>query len=346
MTPLEFMAAHGGLKGDPALIGFSLRNRLYSHRRFAETVSRLAELHQYSLTKEVSSGLLLTGPSGVGKSTVIEYYQNGFPRQTGSGGTRIPVLTVATPTAPTVKSLAQAILVALGDSGAHRGSAEEKTQRIYYFLQRCAVEMVFLDEFHHCFYANTGAHFRHVSDWLKGLMNVTKVALVLVGMPEGAAVIRSNSQLVRRINAHINLSPFELEDKADFDEFRGLLRTFESALPLPVAVPLHEGNLARRFHLGSDGRLDYIRKILEGAVSVATRAGIPELDLPVYASAFRLQVWAEVPDRLNPFHPDSHQRPLSRPGEPFESGSYSGLIGSPVARRLGLVTGCKGGAHA
>lgn len=346
MTPLELMTRFTASGPSPELTGFSLRQKLFAHSRFSDTTSRIAEQHHYSQLNKVSVGLIIAGPSGVGKTTILDHYQEQFPRFSNNSVTCIPALVVGTPAAPTVKSLAQAILVALGDPVAHRGSAEEKTQRIYLFLERCGVEIIFLDEFHHFFYTESTRHFRQVSDWLKGLMNTTRVALVLVGLPEGEEVVKANPQLWRRFSSRALLSPFSLDDEKDFAEFRGMLRHFEAALPLPVEVPLHEANLARRFHLGSDGRLDFVRKILEGAVSAANRAGLRSLDLPAYASGFRSQIWDDVPERLNPFHSSSVLRPLNRSGEPFESAGYASMIGSPVARRLGLVNHNKGEVRA
>lgn len=324
-------------EAQPVYDGFSLRKHLFPHRRFATAMSRIAEQHHYSRTNRVSTGLMALGPSGVGKSTLVEHYLDRFPRYSEGGTTRIPVLSVGTPAGPTVKNLAQAILVALGDPAAHRGSAEEKTQRIHLFLGRCQVELLVLDDFQHFFYAQSLKDFRHISDWLKGLMDATRVALVLVGLPECENVVRANPQLWRRFSSRVSYSSFDMNDGDDFGEFRAVLRGFQEHLPLPVATPLHEANLARRFWLGSDGRLDFVRKVLEGAVSIAGANGFDCLDLPLYARAFRETVWADVGELLNPFSMTGVGRPLTRTGEPFEAGGNSTLIGSPVAKRLGLL---------
>lgn len=345
-TPLDVLKQFRTAGEAHAFEGFSLRKHLFPHHRFATAMSRIAEHHHYSRANGVSTGLMVVGPSGVGKSTLMEHYQDRFPRHSEAGRTRIPVLTVATPAGPTVKNLAQAILVALGDPAAHRGSAEEKTQRIHLFLGGCQVELLVLDDFQHFFYAQTLKDFRHISDWLKGLMDATRVALVLAGLPECENVVRANPQLWRRFSSRVSYSAFELEEPEDFGEFRAVLRGFQERLPLPVAIPLHEANLARRFWFGSDGRLDFVRKVLEGAVSIAGAQGFDCLDLPLYARAFRETVWADVTERLNPFSANGIQRALIRAREPFEAGGNSTLIGSPVAKRLGLAHEMRRMAHA
>ena len=114
------------------------------------------------------------------------------------------------------------------------------------------------------------------------------------------------------------------------------MKALEPKLPLPCATPLHEANLARRIHTASFGLFDYMVKVLEGAASSAVIAGLEEIDLTVLSAGFRRRVWAEVPDRLNPFHPESPLRPMNRPGEVFHLHTRQDLIGSPVARKLGM----------
>lgn len=324
------------------VVSFSLQKVNFPHQRFRDAVCRIAEAHHYSLENAASNGLLITGVSGVGKSTIIKHYESKSPRLQGAGGTHIPVLKVDTPSSPSVKSLAQAILVAMGDPMAHRGSSAEKTEKIFNYFRHCKVEVFLLDEFHHFFYAHSVGKFREITDWLKILMDRVGCALVLTGLPEAVSVVRSNSQLWRRFSAQIDIRPFHVEDEADLLEFRGLLQSFEMALPMPVEIPLYEANMARRFHVASGGRLDYVRKVLEGGVTVAARAGLPSMDLSALAGGFRERVWQDVPDRLNPFHPQSILRALDRVGEPFEPDSHAQMIGSPVARRLGLVNRMRG----
>lgn len=316
--------------------GFGLRHIILPHTRFRITLIRIAELHYYTVQNKVGGGLLIIGPSGIGKSSALKLYHQLSPKIQESQFTRIPVLLVITPASPTVKNMAEAILTAMNDPMATRGSAEEKTLRIYQLFERCKVELLLIDEFQHFFYAHTIVEFRRITDWLKNFISVTDTAVVLCGLPEAEMVVQSNEQLARRFSSKYTLTPFNLDPKEDFNEFRGILRSLQEALPLPVEIPLHEANMARRFLVASNGLLDYVRKILEGAVSIAGAAGHQSLDLPVFAAGFKKEVWIDVGDRLNPFHPESPLRALNRPGEPFYASHKRHTIGSPLARRLNL----------
>jgi type II secretory pathway predicted ATPase ExeA len=338
MKPIDVISTYRGAEqsGTDAL-GFSLAGITFQHARFKSIVLQIAERHHHSSTHGVSDGLLITGFSGVGKSKILRHYQSLFPRRVERGVTIIPALFAETQSSPTVKSLAQTILGAIGDPTAHRGTAAEKTERIYNYFARCGIEILLLDEFHHFYYTATVQQYRDITDWLKGIMNNLRCTLVLCGLPEAKNVVRSNSQLWRRFSSQIELSPFAMDDAEDWLEFRGLLQAFGAQIPVPFDVPLHESNMARRVYIASGGRLDYVKKLLEGAISVAVRTDLPSIDLAVLAAGFREQIWSDVPTRLNPFHPESPLRPLNRSGEPFEPDSHAQMIGSPIARRLGGV---------
>jgi DNA transposition AAA+ family ATPase len=250
--------------------------------------------------------------------------------------TRIPALLVSAPSSPTSRSLASAILEALGHKKAHRGTASELTGHIQDLFSKCEVEIVLLDEFQHLFYAPTLNAFRDVTDWLKNLLESTRVGMVACGLPAAEAVVNSNEQLARRFSARFAITPFAIDEGEDFQEFRGLLKTLAKHLPLQTDTPLHEANMARRIHMASYGLMDYVIKVLEGAVSAASRVDLDQIDLPILAAGFRNRVWREVPERLNPFHPESVLRPMDRPGEVFQLHTRHDFIGSPVARKLGM----------
>jgi hypothetical protein len=345
MDPLSMMiqfAPTGSFTSDKVL-GYKLRLEPICHQRFRKALFQIAELHHRRRTHGVGGGVLLIGPSGAGKSTILDAYKAEYPRSFEAQRTNIPVLVVRVPSSPTVRSLAGAILEEMGDRRSHRGTAPERTSRLVEFIKRCGVEMLLLDEFQQLFYTPTVTAFRDVTDWLKNLLESTGLGIVGCGLPAAELVIRSNEQLSRRFSQCTRMDPFSLEDEADFIEYRGLLKAIASHLPMECEIPLHEANLARRIHTASFGLLDYTIKLLEGAVSAANLAGLTTLSLDVLAASFRERIWKDVPDILNPFHPESLVRPLTQPGEAFYQHTRKDPVGSPVAVKLGLKVS-KGGA--
>jgi len=298
------------------LLHFSIRDRIIEYPVYQSAVSRLERLHRRALASGQPGGLLVTGLSGAGKTTVRDEYERRFPKVDEGTVTCIPVLCVDTPAAPTVKNLAEAILIALGDPMSHRGSAERKTQRICAYLRLCKVEMLLIDEFQHFVEHGHRNEVRQVTDWLKSLINHAAIPVVLFGLPECKQVLQLNSQLARRFSAQYYLRPFQFESEEEIQEFRGVLHAVEQLLPLP-SVPLSTPNMAQRFFYATNGLIDYICKITDGAVQAAHYRGSSHLDTAIYAEAFEEEVWREVSPALNPFLAGSGLRPLTRPGEPF-----------------------------
>ena len=106
-----------------------------------------------------------------------------------------------------MKDLAEAILRALGDPAAAKGTTAEKTQRIIGFFRECGVQLLLIDEFQHFFDGTRVAESRRVSDWLKLLINKVGLPVVLAGLPRAIQVVNINPQLRRRFAAPYYMEP-------------------------------------------------------------------------------------------------------------------------------------------
>lgn len=299
------------------LLAFSCRNRAIQYPIHMNALRKIRLLHERARESGHSGGLLITGFSGSGKTTLIREYQAEHPMVDEGDRIRVPVLSVETPAAPTVKNLVETILIAIGDPMSHRGSAEEKTQRIYHLLKLSRVELLMIDEFQHFFEHGRRNEVRHVTDWLKSLLNRAGIPVVLFGLPHSDHVLRLNVQLARRFSSHYYLRPFGLDSAGEIQGFRGVLGVIEKSLPLP-SIPLSTPEMAVRFYYATYGLIDFIGKIVDGAVLLAYQRDYERLDERVFAEAFEEEIWREVPLERNPFLAKMGLlRPLNGPGEPF-----------------------------
>lgn len=297
---------------------FSVRRRVIMHTRFKRAFDEIGRLHYRGVHAKVAEGLLLVAQSGSGKSTLLQHYETQFPRFVLNGVWQIPVLSVITPEAPTVKSLAEAILVELGDPYASRGNAREKTDRIVHLCGRCGVELLMLDEFQHFADRSTSREAERVTDWLKLLLKRLSIPVVLVGLPRAVQVVNSNRQLRRLFSAPHYMEPFSFETQQGRLEFRGVLKALGDPLP-PGSIEIHAPNNAERFYYACNGLIDYVVKILDDAVSRGGSGAGGAVTLSDCERSFKQTIWSFAPDRLNPFNERAKLRLLTRPGEPFDN---------------------------
>lgn len=312
-----FIAASKASKSPESLATFTLRKQIIEHPKFTLAVREIARLHERSKVAGVTEGLLFVAQTGSGKSTVLKYYEAKFPRTHSKSGTRIPVLRVDTPESPTVKTLAEAILFALGDPAATKGTAAAKTNRIIHFFKECGVELLLIDEFQHFYDGRRSTESRRVSDWLKNLINQVQAPVILAGLPRSIAVVNANPQLRRRFGTPHYMQPFGFDTDDERLEFRAVLQSIQSRLPIPC-ISLSENNMARCFYYASHGILDYVVKIIDDAVSRSSMDVEGMLTQQSFEIAFKRAVWLDAPEHLNPFSKDATLRLLNGVLEPFD----------------------------
>ncbi len=329
---MDFSHAHQFVRRST---GFSIRNEIIEYPAYQDAMRRIERLHRRASETGHPGGLLITGLSGSGKSTIKREYAYRFPVVDDGNITRTPVLIVETPPAPTVKNFAESILIALSDPLSHKGSAEQKIQRIYDLIPRCGVKLLIVDEFNHFVEHGRRNEVRRVSDLLKSLLNNAGIPMVLLGLPECELVLKLNPQLARRFSARYYLRPFGFDSDEEITEFRGVLDAVQYSLPMPsVCWSSLQTGMARRFHYATFGLIDYICKIADGAVELARELGRSEIDESVLAGAFVEEVWRDVPSQLNPFSSsDPMLRPLVKPGEPFAEIGAASFINTGVLKQ-------------
>lgn len=303
---------------DPVLAGFTLRKTVIEHKIFEAAVREIARIHHRGLSSNSWEGMLLVAQTGTGKSTLLKYYSEQFPRSEGESGAVIPVLYVRTPESPSVRDLAEAVLDALGDPAADRGTTRAKTRRIVHFIKQCGVQLLLIDEFQH-FADGSIKEAKRVSDWLKILMDEIKRPVVLAGLPRSVAVVNRNPQLRRRLGAPYYMRPFGYQRPEHRTVFRTVLKKIHGMIPPQCdCPPLHSVELTERFYYASLGLLDYVIKVVETAVSKTSQRYGGKVTMEALADAFVEAVWRFAPKELNPFSPKPILRPLRQRGEPFE----------------------------
>lgn len=277
------------------------------HTAFINAEKRLGQLYTFASNRAEAEGLALIGEAGTGKTSSLNNLASRHPRFETPNGTDIPILITEVPPKPTVKGLAYRMLDDLGVDDPHRGTEEEKRRRIKKLLHEVGTKIVMLDEFQH--FVDQGTHrvMHHVADWLKSLINETKVTLVIAGLPSCMAVIDQNPQLARRFSAPILMPRFDWIDFKDRQQFRSILRGFYSGLSEVYDCPdFSTENMAFLFYLATGGLMGYLVRLLRQVELDCITDRRRKISLEHFHAAYIQAIWAAQrnPDLPKPFAPD------------------------------------------
>lgn len=256
--------------------------------------------------------LALVGDSRAGKSRLLECIAKQYPRQRSEQGAVIPVLSVRTPSKPTVKGLVETFLREIGDPLWHkRGSENEKTERLYTLLKQTKTHTVVIDEFQH-FYDKVSHKVQHyLSDWLKIFVDRSGLMLIVAGLPNCMAVINQNEQLRGRFLASIHMPRFGWDHEDERGEFIACLESFQEGLKRFDFPDLGSDEMGFRFYCATGGLIGYIAKILHQACLNAQMANTQIITMQDLAKAYDEAVWTDaVTPLMNPFSPAFDPSPV------------------------------------
>jgi hypothetical protein len=285
-----------------------VENILVPHTAFTKALNRLEQGMKVAPFLRDPLGYFISGESRTGKSRVIEEFRSRYARLRTPEGMEIPVLYVSVPSNPTEKGLATAILAALEDPLAYKGTELDKTSRLLTLLRECKTKMLILDEFQH--FVDKTANFavlHRTSDWLKSLLNDAKVVTVIAGLPYGNSVLAQNQQLRGRIPQTIMIPRFDWRDDASRMEFMGLLDGFTEIMRERFDFPdIGEENFAFRFFLATGGITGYIFNLIrQAAWNAITVHDKTKLTLKDFEEAYTEAIHSLDYQAINPFSLDA-----------------------------------------
>lgn len=303
------------------------------HPRFRDAVQLLQRCHQSKAQAgEPACGAIL-GASGVGKTSVVDHYLKLHPTIETDTATIQPVLKVTLQPDARPKGIAADILLALGDPAWSSGTVQTLTSRATKLLQRCGVELIVLDEFHHLFDMDRAKVMTKAAQWLKVLIVNTRIPVVVCGMPEAEHVLRAE-HTERRFKERLTLRCFTWRTTPGRQEFCGMLKKLDQTLPLAELSNLSDADLAGRCFLACRGVPDYLMTLVRGAFSEAIQRGNEQIEMADFARVFerRLSQQRVLAEQSNPFIGDLDRSALDRV-QPADETRMPGVGLTPRAAR-------------
>jgi hypothetical protein len=267
---------------------------LVPHSAFEEATKRLEQCFSYADGASEPICIAVVGESRTGKSRALEECFMRHPKTRDAEGLAVPILRVKAPSKPTVKGLAELMLRAMNDPKFDTGTENTKTLRLRTLMQNAGTKMVMIDEFQHFYDKGSHKVMHHVADWLKILVDDSKVALVVAGLPTCRAVLDQNEQLSGRFLSPVFMPRFDWHDDEQREEFIGILGAFQDSIGSAFDMPrLDSQEMAFRCYCGTGGLIGYLTKFLRQAVWNALDADSKTIGLAGLLKAHDQAVWAK-----------------------------------------------------
>lgn len=274
------------------------------HPRFKELHRRITECLAATAESGEPHCLCLTGETGVGKSTLVQSYADAFPRYHTDHGTKVPVLYLETPHPITVKGMTSAMLDALGDPRAFKGTQPEMNARLTQFLTDCKVQLVMLDDFHHLMDKKNNRILRDVSEWLKVLIKNTRMVYLVVGIEgEVEQILTANPQLSRLfVRERLASFAWDARNSATIEEFARLISYVQAALEARLTEEVEPVEWLYRIHCATNGVMSSIINLFRKAQRIQCSQEMADqpISLELLALAYQEDLENHV-GRPNPF---------------------------------------------
>lgn len=283
----------------------SLSSERVMHQQFQRAYDFARGIVERSVEGERLIAMLLGLPR-LGKSLLSELLLADFPAYSDLSVQVIPIVRVVTPTRPTKKAMAEAIIDALDTRRYGRYSAEQATARASFLLKTAKVRVLLFDEIQHVVERNTARSWYEVADWLKTLSDGLNLSLLLIGLPAAREILSVNHQLRDRATSPHIIYPYNWNNPADIAEFcRCLLSVSQVLAQQGYTLPsMTDIDLVRRCYAATHGRYGMVVKLFEEARYQAQKAKVMTISLQTLADAFRVSVDDEG-DVGNPFDADT-----------------------------------------
>lgn len=251
----------------------SLKKPLWiGYGRANEIMEELKSLLSYPKQPRMPNKLIV-GDSNNGKTTLIERFTKKFgePYVDAEGNAVRPVVLTEAPTTPDEKGLYYSILNRFWDIRGSNKTVADLRYQVLHLMRSCQVKLLIIDEMHSLL---TGSPMkqREVMNALKFMCNELRIPIVGVGCREAVQVLHTDPQHASRFDV-LALPAWKMGK-----EFRRLLVSFESELPLRKPSNLHDEAIAGHLHWICEGNLGNLSRLLTQCAREAILTGSERID--------------------------------------------------------------------
>ena len=296
--------------------------------------------------KKQPDSILITGQSGMGKTTIFDHYLSKYPRSEHLEGDLIPILATTLLDDKSPRGIPGHMLRDLGDYlEGKAGTRGELIDRLDTQINGTKVEAIFIDEFQNAIENGTDNIIWNTSELIKTLINLSGRPICLFGMPYSEQVIQANPALISRFPLIHRIEEYDIETASEWLDF---LEEVDKQLPFEVKANLSESDLGLRLMCAAGGNLGRLMKrIIRPAAKAAVKDGSKTLTHEHLFEAVKMRMEAE--DKYNPLNLDiklndlevvhiisetQYHKPFSRnPNWKYVQFSSEETLGSVLSKR-------------
>lgn len=230
----------------------------FEHQKFAELHEPLERRIQDALAGYAPTCERVIGPSGVGKSMLLNALARAYPEDRIQGVRHVPVLVVPLPSPVSPKDLPNSVLEAYGlPTG--RGTSGALLERLKTAVQRMRTKAMLFEEASHIVDVGTTVPSRAAGDWFKTVMDKLEVSIMLFGVPRLERLFESNEQLRRRSKAARVFRPYDWANAGERTVFAACVKTYaEMFREAEYPVELSLAALVNHCYLLSGGLIGFV----------------------------------------------------------------------------------------
>lgn len=175
--------------------------------------------------------VLLTGKSGSGKTSFIKQFISQYPVIHDDEVDIRTVIYVEIPSQASIKDLCIVILKAFEDPVDNSKLTKlVLSEKVINFTKQAKTKLLILDEFQHLIEKSTVAKVDNLANWIKNFINITRIPVFIVGMPESEYVLSENAQLTRRFYTRYKLEFFSLANSRDVGVYYNFLKNLSGQI--------------------------------------------------------------------------------------------------------------------
>ena len=275
---------------------------MYIHPSLNRCLALIEQVHRSAFGNNI--GLLITGLSGVGKTSMARMYIERHPLIQREDRNIIPVLYVKlTETKTAVDFLLQIVKKITLVLGKNTTKAHVVQDRLSVLLKAHRVELIIIDEVQECLTDLDGITSQRMAKQIAALIdNNPKTSIVLIGTPLAGRLLRlkygpathrlqGEEQLSRRFLAEQSLYPLPSRCEAWLD----CCNYFATQFRLPD-FSLSDKAILNRLHVATFGRPGLLEKLFSVACTVSGEVMLAKLE-----SAYLIGINSSA---YNPFDPE------------------------------------------